>query len=80
VVLAFYHHDVISGTKCKTTITPALFPIKVEICGLNNHIMVILTCSSLLFKLQVVKLTIIPLFIYVFVNKPSTQQFIHGNA
>ena len=28
VVLAFYHHDVISGTKCKTTIIPHIVPHK----------------------------------------------------
>ena len=27
---SIYHHDVISGTKYKTTITPTLFPIKVD--------------------------------------------------
>jgi len=28
VVLAFYHHDVIPGTKYKTTITPHIVPYK----------------------------------------------------
>ena len=41
--------------------------------------MVILTIKfkSCLLKLHILKLTAMPLFVYLFVNKPATQQFVY---
>ena len=44
------------------------------------EIAILLTFSMWLITLQMVKFTTAPLFVYLFVNKPATQQFAYGNA